>query len=104
VAGPRALPISVVAWASDHFLAEIATSFRLADAPDFNACTLLQIHGNADRTFPIRYINEDVTGLGRLSCVAYFASHGDDSRNSCIHWEVEPTVKVNERSVGSLAA
>ncbi|MFO1000290.1 MAG: alpha/beta hydrolase [Planctomycetaceae bacterium] len=31
---------------------------------EFKACPLLQIHGSADRTFPIRYINPDVTIAG----------------------------------------
>jgi pimeloyl-ACP methyl ester carboxylesterase len=32
--------------------------------PEFKACPLLQIHGSADSTFPIRYINPDVTVVG----------------------------------------
>ena len=32
--------------------------------PDFKVCPLLQIHGSADRTFPIRYVNPDVTVVG----------------------------------------
>lgn len=31
--------------------------------PEFKACPLLQIHGSADSTFPIRYVNPDVTVL-----------------------------------------
>lgn len=32
--------------------------------PEFSSCPLLQIHGSADRTFPIRYMNPDVTIAG----------------------------------------
>lgn len=32
--------------------------------PEFKACPLLQIHGSADSTFPIRYVNPDVTVAG----------------------------------------
>ena len=32
--------------------------------PEFRACPLLQIHGNADSTFPIRYVNPDVIVAG----------------------------------------
>lgn len=43
-----------------------ATASVLDWQPDqeFSACPLLQIHGSADRTFPIRYMNPDVTIAG----------------------------------------
>jgi pimeloyl-ACP methyl ester carboxylesterase len=43
-----------------------ATASVLDWQPDleFKACPLLQIHGSADSTFPIRYINPDLTVAG----------------------------------------
>lgn len=38
--------------------------------PDFNGCPVLQIHGSADTTFPIRYISPDVTVVGGRHALA----------------------------------